>query len=691
MTWRRAFLQSLTVCVLLVIVLACQSLAPVPSPILSAVTATDVSSSPTAVSSPSPTAVQKNGSISASVLTISPDATRVTTTPGSSVATATSLANGPAGGTTSPTPDASDLLALPNPPPRNLIDLQRRLKPLVAGSATVAPRATANLAVGSELGFWIANQTSKNYFHITAKIVTKTDHAYWLVQDGADAPTAELQIAATYFETNTYPIEHQLFGSEWTPGIDHDVHIAILIAHVPGVGGYFSTADEYPTEVNPYSNEREMIYINVDGLRPGSSGFNGTVAHEFMHMIQFNVHLDQDSWVNEGSAELASQAVTGAASSAIRAFERRPDTQLSSWSPQPADAVPHYGAAYLWMRYVSEHFGGFAAVGRATAEPGRGIAAFDEFFQTLHPSRSFDDVFADWIAANALNDTSFDEGRLGYHSLAFHPTVLTGPARSKSVNGVASQFGATYFSVAPLQDGRLSFAGRTTTRLIGGDPKDAPTEWWSNHGDSIDSRLTRALDLRGVKTASVHFWAWYDIEEGYDYAFIESSVDGGKTWATLSTHDTTDTNPNGANYGSGFTGTSGGKTPIWVSESGDLTPYAGRNILLRFEYVTDDSYNGDGFAIDGVEVPEIGFKDDPVDSRGWNAEGFAKTRNIIPQTYLVEVLSPTTSPHVRRMTIGSDGRGSLDLTGGQPVVVAVSGTTRDTTHGAPFTLELGVR
>ena len=66
-------------------------------------------------------------------------------------------------------------------------------------------------------------------------------------------------------------------------------------------------------------------------------------------MIQFNIHRDQDSWVNEGSAELAAQAVTGATSSAVQSFERRPETQLTSWAAQPSEAVAHYGGAYLFM------------------------------------------------------------------------------------------------------------------------------------------------------------------------------------------------------------------------------------------------------------------------------------------------------------------------------------------------------
>ena len=63
---------------------------------------------------------------------------------------------------------------------------------------------------------------------------------------GPRYPRPDLQTAASYFEAQTYAIEHRDFGSELSPGIDGDVHITVLIGKIPGVSGYFSSADEYP-------------------------------------------------------------------------------------------------------------------------------------------------------------------------------------------------------------------------------------------------------------------------------------------------------------------------------------------------------------------------------------------------------------------------------------------------------------
>ena len=254
---------------------------------------------------------------------------------------------------------------------------------------------------------------------MSAQVAHHAAHTVWYVQDGVSVSHDQITAAANYFETKTYPTEHLLFGNEATPGTPP--LITILVGHIPDVGGYFSSADEYPRQVNPYSNQRKMIYINVDAVQPGSDNFNHTVAHEFQHMIQFSVHPDQNSWVDEGAAEFAALEVTGIPSATIGAFERAPGTQLNAWSSQPAAAIPHYGAAYLFMVYVSQHFGGAATIGKVIASPGRGMAAFSPVLQAAKPPTTFNQVFGDWVAANVVDNSSALGGRYGYQGVNLKP------------------------------------------------------------------------------------------------------------------------------------------------------------------------------------------------------------------------------------------------------------------------------
>ena len=80
-------------------------------------------------------------------------------------------------------------------------------------------------------------------------------------------------------------------------------------------------------------------------------------------------------------------------------------------------------------------------------------------------------------------------------------------------------------------------------------------------------------------------------------------------------------NPVGNNFGHGYTG----KSDDWVEESIDLTAYAGRKVLVRFEYVTDDAVYVDGILIDDLAIRELGFADDVEQEQGWRAEGFVRT------------------------------------------------------------------
>src|SRR5436309_1632530 len=76
--------------------------------------------------------------------------------------------------------------------------------------------------------------------------------------------------------------------------------------------------------------------------------------------------------------------------------------------------------------------------------------------------------------------------------------------------------------------------------------------------------------------------------------------------------------------------------PSWIQESVDLTPYAGQKVMVKFQQITDEVYTAPGFAIDNIEIPEIGFSDDVENGdNGWVAKGFVRFDNILPQHFIV--------------------------------------------------------
>jgi hypothetical protein len=144
----------------------------------------------------------------------------------------------------------------------------------------------------------------------------------------------------------------------------------------------------------------------------------------------------------------------------------------------------------------------------------------------------------------------------------------------------------------------------------------------------------------------------------------------------------------GNNLGNGWTGKSGGDPAQWVEERVDLTPYAGKTILLRFEYVTDDAVNRPGFCLDDVAIPELSYRDDAETDGGWQANGFLRANNTVPQRYTVQVIAFGDQTTVTPLPLDEWQRGRLTIAGfGSQVkraILAVSALAPSTTELAPY-------
>jgi immune inhibitor A len=186
------------------------------------------------------------------------------------------------------------------------------------------------------------------------------------------------------------------------------------------------------------------------------------------------------------------------------------------------------------------------------------------------------------------------------------------------------------------------------------------------------------------------FQTWYDIEDGWDYLYVQVSEDNGKTWKILPGKTTTSSNPAGNAFGVGWTGMSGGgESPKWIDEEIDLSAFAGKPVLVRFEYVTDDAVNQPGVLLDNIAIPELGYHDDGENGpAGWDAAGWVLTDNTLAQRWLVQLVEiGSNGVTVQRMEVGEDGRGQLtshDLQDSQDVLLVISGLTPVTTEQAMY-------
>ncbi len=572
------------------------------------------------------------------------------------------------------------------PPDRDLLALAVRLGRVAKPVSPIARTEPPSYTEGDRQTFTVPDSLTPSLLSTDAALRLITPRAYFYFQGGHDVSADDLAAGGREFEEKIYPEVMRYFGQESSPGVDSDPHITLLHADLPGAGGFFTDQNEYPKAACPASNEREMIYL---ASGPGSSGYDGLVAHELQHLIHWNADHNEETWVNEGLSELAAEIVAGAQGQ-IPAALNSPDTQLNAWEPQGGSNSAHYGIAHLFIRYLLDRYGGWENAGRLLKEPADGIAGIDNYLAPF--GTTFSDVFADWVIANYLNDPA--GGRYSQPNIEGHASPAATLSDYKDGDGDVHQFATDYLEIKlPQGDAVFSFDGADTVTAIANQPYSGSGQWWSGHGDGIDSTLTAGFDLTGLKSATLRFRAWYDTEKNWDYAYVEASADGGSTWRVLPGRHTTEEDPMDLAYGPGFTGKSGGgDTPSWVEEQVDLSAFAGQKVLLRFEYITDEAVNVDGFAIDDITIPELGFVDDAEGDGPWQAEGFRRLTGPLPQRFVVQVIEMGQTTSVTTMPLDETNSGEVRLSGlGSTLdkaVIVVAAATEDTQQTASYRYSL---
>ncbi|WP_175990778.1 immune inhibitor A domain-containing protein [Bacillus sp. Marseille-Q1617] len=153
------------------------------------------------------------------------------------------------------------------------------------------------------------------------------------------------------------------------------------------------------------------------------------------------------------------------------------------------------------------------------------------------------------------------------------------------------------------------------------EPASGEFEYFSGSADELHNTLSTTVDLTNATDAQFNFKAWYDIETDWDYAYV--TVNG----EPIASDITTDTNPHGSNLGNGITGSSNG----WIDASFDLSAYAGQEVEVAIEYVTDAAVSNPGFfaddlsvVVDGEEVLSDGAEGDAKVT----LDGFTKSDGI---------------------------------------------------------------
>jgi hypothetical protein len=585
-------------------------------------------------------------------------------------------------------------------PENDIAALACRYKLVCGVPATVPPPAVPYLK-GDSLTFWVNNTDSNEYFQVETTLQYATPHAYFWAENGAMVDDQEVADLLEAFEAKIYPTNRQFFGSEWTPGVDGDPHVYIVYTGGLGysVAGYFYSPDEYNPVVRQYSNAHETFYIS-SSQDLGDEYTYGTLAHEFQHMIHWHQDRNESSFLNEGFSELATFLNGYDTGGFDWFFLMDPDLNVTDWLGETGDNTAHYGASFLFVTYFLDRFGE-TATQALVHEPQNGLASIDQVLnqlqiqdpQTGQPIDA-DDFFLDWTIANYLRDAAVGDGRYTYNNYPRAPQaseteVLDSCPVDRSSRTV-NQYGADYLRITCPGDYTLRFEGATTTDLLPVDPRSGQSAFWSNKGDESDMTLTRSFDFTGLPgPIELTYWIWYDIEEDYDYLYLAASPDG-QSWEILETPTCTNYNPTGNSYGCGYTGSSSG----WIQQTVDLSRYAGRSVMIRFEYITDPAVNGEGLLLDDLAIRAMDyFTDFEADEGGWQPDGFVRIQNTLPQSFrLALITTRLDQTTVELIPVSADQSASIPLSVGrdgvQEVVLVVTGTTRFTRSLAAYQFEI---
>ncbi len=139
--------------------------------------------------------------------------------------------------------------------------------------------------------------------------------------------------------------------------------------------------------------------------------------------------------------------------------------------------------------------------------------------------------------------------------------------------------------------------------------------------DTLDNYLTNedswvlspCYDFSSLLLPQIKMNIWWNSENGWDGAVLQSTVDSGMTWVNVGAFGDPDNwyndasiNGNPGGQGEGWSGRFGAGSGGWVLAEHKMATLAGEpDVRFRIAFGSDGSITDDGFAFDDVEISEV--------------------------------------------------------------------------------------
>ena len=318
---------------------------------------------------------------------------------------------------------------------------------------------------------------AESMYSLTATVQRVGTHCYVVVEDGQTVSSSDLGHVMNEFDSKIYPTDTSAFGNE--PNVDGDTKIFILLMDIRDqnyhdrtypyyIAGYFWSLHEYrnselPSPYSGFSNEKEIVHID---LNPGSvATCEGTIAHEFEHMIHWNQDRDEETWVDEGCADLAEfLCYSTHPTSHVNAFLSDTDVQLTTWGGSGSTLLAHYGASYLFMLYLWEKHGETSTIQSIVQDAANGIVGI----QNHLGGTTFSTVFTRWTVANRIDNMSIGPSPFYYGYANINLEASLSPSSDHSTYPYSRSTTVNYWAADYIR-----FTGGGSTLTLGFDGDDA--------------------------------------------------------------------------------------------------------------------------------------------------------------------------------------------------------------------------
>jgi hypothetical protein len=391
--------------------------------------------------------------------------------------------------------------------------------------------------------------------------------------------------------------------------------------------------------LGPAGSEWGMHWYPTDGIyhsHPVTSpyAYDSTLAHEYQHLLHHEYIPESELWMNEGCSMFAEFLCGyGLDPDYPNSYFATPDNSLVEWGDQgDINILADYGAVALWCMYLADRYGPdilhiYFLLGYVYGFTG--VEGIDYSLQLNKYNERFPEVYRDWKLANLIRSDYPGAGKYNYKSINLNDETVYIPVRIYEETGfVPMKMGTDYGNTITIlgYDTGISKMTRWGSDYIAlkdwskagfiyfdGDDVAVPAGWeltvdgwYSGNGVDEANFLLEGDAYVDSSDPTLTIVTAYDLEELWDYGFVQVSTDGGMTWTSLANaYTTTDHDPSAypdiiANL-PGLTGDNP-DWDDWTTMDFDLTAYAGQNVMIGFRYMTDWATTWYGWWLNSAKV-----------------------------------------------------------------------------------------